>query len=72
MSAAKKPHVSIVPREPTAYTPGDYHLFFDDPRTRELYLKWAPFMLTAEDFHGGKLEAQDAQKAFDAEQDRNY
>jgi hypothetical protein len=37
-----------------AYTPGDYHQFFDDPRTRALYLKWAPLLLTAEDYHAGK------------------
>lgn len=36
-----------------AYTPGDFHLFFDDPRTRALYLKWAPFLLEAEEYHAG-------------------
>lgn len=43
-----------VPREKLfnvdAYTPGDYHLFFDDPRTRADYVKWAPFLLAAEDY----------------------
>ena len=34
-----------------AYTPGDYKQFYDDPRTRELYLKWAPLLLAAEDWH---------------------
>lgn len=36
-----------------AYTPGDFHLFFDDPRTRAQYLRWAPFLLVAEDYHAG-------------------
>lgn len=33
-----------------AYTPGDFHIFFDDPRTRADYVKWAPFLLAAEDY----------------------
>jgi len=37
-----------------AYTPGDYKLFFADPRTRAEYLQWAPFLLAAEDWHAGK------------------
>ena len=40
----------------TSYTPGDFHLFYDDPRTRADYLEWAPFLLTAEDFHAGKIK----------------
>lgn len=36
-----------------AYTPGDFHLFFDDPRTRADYLQWAPYLLAAEDWHAG-------------------
>lgn len=36
-----------------AYLPGDFHQFFDDPRTRVDYLQWAPLLLLAEDFHGG-------------------
>jgi hypothetical protein len=39
-----------------AYTLGDYHQFFDDPRTRCEYLQWAPLLLAAEDFHAGKLD----------------
>lgn len=39
-----------------AYTPGDYKMFFADPRLRERYLEWAPFMLAAEDYHAGKLK----------------
>ena len=34
-----------------AYTPGDFHLFYDDPRTRADYLKWAPILLACEDWH---------------------
>lgn len=37
-----------------AYTPGDFHQFFDDPRTRAEYLQWAPLLLVAEDYHAGK------------------
>lgn len=38
-----------------AYTPGDYHKFFDDPRTRVNYIQWAPLLLVAEDYHAGKI-----------------
>lgn len=34
-----------------AYTPGDYRLFYADPRTRAEYLTWAPLLLAAEDWH---------------------
>ena len=34
-----------------AYTPGDFHMFFDDPRTRENYIRWAPILLACEDWH---------------------
>jgi hypothetical protein len=36
-----------------AYKPGDYHIFFDDPRTRADYLKWAGYLLEAEEYHAG-------------------
>jgi hypothetical protein len=36
-----------------AYQPGDFHIFFDDPRTRADYLKWAPLLLEAEEYHAG-------------------
>jgi len=36
-----------------AYRPGDFHKFFDDPRTRQDYLKWAPLLLEAEEYHAG-------------------
>ena len=37
-----------------AYTAGDYKQFYEDPRTRAEYLKWAPLLLAAEDFKAGK------------------
>lgn len=43
----------------SAYTPGDYLQFFQDPRTRADYMQWAPCLLAAEDYHAGKLEAQE-------------
>lgn len=42
----------------SAYKPGDFKQFFLDPRTREDYLEWAPFLLIAEDFHAGKREVR--------------
>lgn len=39
-----------------AYKPGDFHKFFDDPRTRQEYLKWAPLLLEAEEAHAGNRE----------------
>ncbi len=38
----------------SAYRPGDFLQFFQDPRTREEYLKWAPLLLRAEDYHAEK------------------
>lgn len=38
----------------SAYTPGDFKQFFTDPRTRSEYLKWAPYMLEAENWHAAK------------------
>lgn len=35
----------------SAYIPGDYKQFFEDPRTRKDYLQWAPLMLAAEDWY---------------------
>lgn len=42
-----------------AYTPGDFKQFFEDPRTRQEYLKWAPLLLVAEDYYAGKHQAAD-------------
>lgn len=39
-----------------AYKPGDYLQFFKDPRTRAEYLKWAPLLLAAEEYHAGNWE----------------
>lgn len=45
----------------SAYKPGDYLPFFQDPRTREQYLRWADMFLTAEEWHAknAKLKVQD-------------
>lgn len=37
----------------SAYKLGDYRQFFEDPRTRADYLRWAPLLLEAEEFHAG-------------------
>lgn len=36
-----------------AYKPGDIRQFFADPRTRADYLKWAPLLIDAEEYHAG-------------------
>lgn len=46
----------------SAYTPGEFRQFYRDPRTRESYLKWAPLMLVAEDFHAGKRTVRSADR----------
>lgn len=35
----------------SSYRPGDYLQFFQDPRTRADYVRWAQLLLTAEEFH---------------------
>ncbi len=40
----------------SAYKPGDFRRFFADPRTRKDYLRWAPLLLEAEEFHAGNRE----------------
>jgi len=51
-----------VPREKLfnveAYKPGDFHIFFDDPRTRMNYIGWAPLLLESEEFHAGNRKDQ--------------
>lgn len=42
----------------SAYKPGDFKQFFQDPRTRREYLKWAPMLLTAEEYHAGNIKPQ--------------
>lgn len=39
-----------------AYKPGDYKRFFAHPASRAEYLKWAPFLLAAEDYHANKAK----------------
>lgn len=39
-----------------AYTPGDFHMFYDDPRTRAEYLQWAPILLACEDWHHARRQ----------------
>lgn len=36
-----------------AYQPGDFRQFFDDPRTRADYLRWATYLLEAEEYKAG-------------------
>ena len=45
-----------------AYTPGDLHLFFDDPRTRADYLRWAPILLACEDWHAARRAQEQEQE----------
>lgn len=40
----------------SAYVPGDFKRFFEDPRTRAKYLKWAPTLLAAEEYHAGNIK----------------
>lgn len=42
----------------SAYKPGDFHIFFDDPRTRADYLEWAWLLLTAEEWHAGNRKVR--------------
>ena len=44
-----------------AYTPGDFHLFYDDPRVRADYLRWAPILLACEDWHHKRRTAESAE-----------
>jgi hypothetical protein len=45
-----------------AYHPGDFHMFFDDPRTRLEYLRWAPILLEAEECHAGNRKIKPCKK----------
>lgn len=40
----------------SAYKPGDYKQFFQDPRTRARYLQWAPLLIAAEEYHAGNMK----------------
>lgn len=41
-----------------AYKPGDYKQFYNDPRTRADYDRWAPFLLAAEDWHAEQAKSK--------------
>jgi hypothetical protein len=45
-----------------AYEPGDFRQFFDDPRTRAEYLKWAPFLLEGEEYKAGNRTVREPGK----------
>lgn len=42
----------------SAYQLGDYKQFFADPRTRAQYIKWAPMLIAAEEYHANPKKAQ--------------
>jgi hypothetical protein len=42
----------------SAYKKGDFKIFYADPRTRADYLKWAPYLLAAEDFVCGRVKRE--------------
>jgi hypothetical protein len=46
----------------SAYQQGDFKQFFNDPRTRANYVAWAPFLLTAEEWHAGNLDGKPREK----------
>ncbi len=48
-----------------AYQPGDFKQFFNDPRTRENYLKWAPMLLEAEEYKAGNREVREREEMLD-------
>ncbi len=39
----------------SAYKPGDFKKFYQDPRTRRDYLQWAELLLEAEEWHAGNV-----------------
>ncbi len=43
----------------SAYKPGDFKRFYNDPRTRADYLKWAPLLLAAEDWHAAQKKKRE-------------
>lgn len=51
-----------------AYKPGDFKQFYADPRTRTEYLKWAPLLLEAEEYHAGNRKLR-GEEGNDAEED---
>lgn len=53
-----------------AYTPGDFRQFYDDPRTRASYLKWAPYLLECEEYKAGNLTLEQQEEASGNEYER--
>lgn len=51
----------------SAYKPGDFRKFYEDPRTRAQYLQWANLLLTAEEFHAGNLDLTKARSFLDVD-----
>lgn len=43
----------------SAYKPGDIRQFFNDPRTRAEYLRWAPYLIVAEEYAAGNIKVQE-------------
>lgn len=40
----------------SAYHPGDFKRFYDDPRSRAEYAKWGYQLLAAEEYHAGNFK----------------
>jgi hypothetical protein len=59
--AVPKEHVLNV----SEYKPGDFKQFFNDPRTREEYLQWAPLLLEAEEYHAGNRHPKPKDSPFE-------
>jgi hypothetical protein len=53
-----------------AYTPGDFHLFYDDPRVRADYLQWAPILLACEDWHHKRRTTESVETSTEQASDR--
>lgn len=60
------PRTITVPRAElfnvSAYTPGDFRRFYEDPRTRADYLQWAPLLLAAEDWHAQQRKTKGSKR----------
>jgi len=51
----------------SGYVKNDFLQFFRDPRTRANYMKWAPILLTCEDWLAGKVKPQEPDPAKEVE-----
>jgi len=54
-----------------AYQPGDFRQFFNDPRTRAEYLKWAPLLLEAEEYKAGNRKVRRTSSALGEEDEQD-